>query len=366
MQVVVSKSLLQTIKDVLNSLSQSWAKMIDKLGLDDVNNWIHITDIKKDKKTGNMSVKYIIADPDNPNKGIPAETKVTVTHDKSKAKVELYIDGVLKESKTVNNDDDEIQKVQNEWILSLKKVYGENFQKVKSCKSLKFTVTRTPIKGSKDDSINLTSINANFELGEAIENMEEILASQEVLALMLTSDTPYMIEALCPECQGDTCNVQVRECPENLDCQSSFSEMLCELHVLENNVRTIRWNLAGLGYDKLIGILGDMQWRISTDIDGFADMYHSKYKSVPNLLLTTNEYASNIIPGDTPMTIEEAKSWIQSMLTDYMLILNTLYVNFDISEQAYFAEALRAYKGIQSQLDRMFTQTCTQGVPQCL
>lgn len=381
-QKIEAKGLLSTIKDILNKLSDGWMKMIDRLGLDKNDSAVKLTNVKENSSTGGKEIYFTVDD--GSNSGKPNEIKIVVqpqggNPDNADAdKWEVWSESsknnpMYKNAKQTGTLDKCIQ-ISDDWITVWKQAAGEALKKVKeeqqkskanSSTSLKFAISRTPIKGSNEDSIDLQAINANYELGAAIEHMERITCSQSFLDLLPSDGQVYEIEvSQSPE--GDLMpTIYEGFDKESFSTYDLMVELIKELWVMNANFKTISWNLKGRYSQSLLSWIEGMCWETDSELSFIASICHMIYGAVPNPVVLASEWTDEVIEpnADKCISYEDAYRCSHSMLDDYICILETVYVNYSDDIKQKLANMLFDMKANRDRLEKFENVDTGEAIP---
>ena len=346
MKIVISsekieaKSLISTIKDVLNKLSDGWMKLVDKLGLDKDGSPMQISDAKE-LDNGGYTVMFKIIDGDT-----TADASITLQPLNGKAenaeadKWEVFGEAsnnnaIFKNFKKFTGTREQCESKQADWVEVAKAALDKNI--IESPNSaVRFAASRVPIKGSKEDSIELVAINANYEICEALDHVNSVLSNDAVVDMLPSDGTPIQFDVAVAD---DTLNV----CPSPEPYTGDFNkyellqELIKELVVMEFNFKTIQWNVSGNGAEQIRNFVRSISWSIESDVDFVASISHIMYGIVTNPLSIASKTFELIQPNLESCKIcpEEAIRMISAMLYDYQYALENVYVGFsdDIIKQ---------------------------------
>lgn len=346
MKIVISsekieaKSLISTIKDVLNKLSDGWMKLVDKLGLDKDGSPMQISDAKE-LDNGGYTIMFKIIDGDS-----TADASITLQPLNGKAenaeadKWEVFGEAsnnnaIFKNFKKFTGTREQCESKQADWVEVAKAALDKNI--VESPNSaVRFAASRVPIKGSKEDSIELVAINANYEICEALDHVNSVLSNDAVVDMLPSDGTPIQFDVAVAD---DTLNVCPS--PEPYTCDFNkyelLQELIKELVVMEFNFKTIQWNVSGDGAEQIRNFVSSISWSIESDVDFVASISQIMYGVVTNPLSIASKTFELIQPNLESCKIcpEEAIRMISAMLYDYQYALENVYVGFsdDIIKQ---------------------------------
>lgn len=217
------------------------------------------------------------------------------------------------------------------------KLFGENLDEVKSTKRLNVTLQR--ICSNRGDTINLTSVSANYNASQALDDLTTIL-SEDAFADTIT-ETPTSFEIVD---EGDSFDVTPTDCSPQVDPCYMFTEIMSAAYKLFHNIQCIHWNAKGNNFHLLHNTLNDYYYTINYQIDNAAEWCVEFCGWAPHpssLISRADEWNSIVAAG---FTAEAGFDLIRTCIQDYVSTLELYYCNLDHDIQSVLDEWIRGWK----------------------
>lgn len=202
---------------------------------------------------------------------------------------------------------------------------------VKSTNSLK--VTLNTITSKTDVSINLTAINANYDIATAMQDLESVLDSEEFVSQLTEEPVSFEITD-----SGDSYDVQ------QIDCVDTFGTVIQLIQAamqLWANIRVIHWAAKGAQFFDLHDKCDELARRALSDVDIFGEYAVEVNQIAPN---PASQFCNSALLADQGgFTAEQGYTYMRDEIKRYVNILEALYVNFPHDMQSVIDEMIRVW-----------------------
>lgn len=186
--------------------------------------------------------------------------------------------------KLVDNYIDDELGASNEGEVNNNDAEGTEGQVDASCRICKVTLQRVT-SSTGVDSINLMKIQANYPIKLAMEDVEEVVDSDEFVN-SLQEDEPqsFEITQVPGEENPDELEYDVNEIGnDEVDTSMSYEELLKAAAKFSFDIQCIGWGAKGPDMDNLRSRLFNFKWAAESAIDLFANLMVSETHVVPHL-----------------------------------------------------------------------------------
>lgn len=131
------------------------------------------------------------------------------------------------------------------------------------------------IVAGTDVSVEVMSINANYDPVEVRNNLSDVIQHPEFVSAIPE-------EGACYEIQDNGDNFEVNEITTVAECEDQFVMMLRSAYTLMHTLQYIHWNSHGEQFDVIHSYSDNMSWMLRSQIDRIAEWMVMDCGSVPH------------------------------------------------------------------------------------
>ncbi len=318
MSTPIKAGMLTEVSNFIKNISDTLFKAIDKLvelGI--------VTDVQKNDE-GDVICHMVID-------GEPAEMITSNAEDKN------YSDVTIKPK---HGREVELKRIDNrkffDTVLSeVRKIYP-NADIVQSSKSLRVRLQK--IVSSSDINVNLTAIHANYDPTLALNDLDTVLNSNELLSEL--SEEPECFEIVD---NGDEYDIStVDEFSTSGACEAIIGAAM----KIWCNLSVIHWAAKGNNFTDLHSALDSFRYMLISEIDFFGELSIELNDRVvnPGIYTPADDIPPIMNDDGEGFTAEFGFELTSRMIEDYIRILDTYYVNFTHDVQSYLDEEIRMWR----------------------
>lgn len=198
--------------------------------------------------------------------------------------------------------------------------------------SRRLSVTLQRVRGSKEDTINLTAINANYNATEALDDLDAVLSDDDFVELITEKPASFDIVEV-----DDEYDVQPADA---VDTSKTFEIMLQSCVNTYHNLQTIHWGSKGNKFKELHSFIETLIWDTQSNVDTIAEWCVEYTGVVPNVLTYQYTPIATVQGFDFQTGIDIAKKLIE----DYISVLECYYVNVEHDVQSVMDDWIRNLK----------------------
>lgn len=191
--------------------------------------------------------------------------------------------------------------------------------KIESAKSLKVTLSR--VCAGTEDTINLTAINANYNITAALDDLNNVLDSEEFVDSLTEDEQSFEIVEVPESNEYDVNPI------DEVDVNSTYHELLGAAIRLYHDAQSIRWGAKGLQMHELYSVIDNKLWDYRYWIDMLAELVVEKTGQVPHISSYCN--SQDAIDTSAGFDVENGIRTFQHCLQEFVSILEGYYVNLD-------------------------------------
>ena len=212
----------------------------------------------------------------------------------------------------------------------------ENLMKSKVAESNHLNVTLVKVISNKDVSIKLTAINANYDIDEALNDLQSVVSDDMFVDSVTTEPTSYDITPT-----DDGYDV---ECVSTFNLSEALTNFMKAALSQYCNMVYLKWLAKGPEFSQLQNVAQDIIWRIDNDIRLYEELCYTNHMPILNPI--------DLLQGVTnqvdiyPMNFNTS-DWchaVQSTLLKYTTLLDAYYVNFSNDIQYQISDSLSYYR----------------------
>lgn len=263
-------------------------------------------------------------------KETPVMNKDDVFHIEVKAK---------KGGKTVKYRNIKVEDIESTISDAVKELFEEAVAKKGANSSKKLKVTLKRVCSSREESINLTAVQANYSACEALDDLTAVLSEDEFADTITATPTSYEIVD-----SGDSYDVNPIDCSPEIDSLAMFTSMLSAGYSLMYNIQCVHWNAKGNNFRELHETLDRYYYSMNYQIDKVAEWCVEFAGSAPHpttLCVPVCDWGSVITNG---FTLESGFDLIRNSICDYVSTLELYYCNLDHDIQSVVDEWIREWR----------------------
>lgn len=264
--IIQCGKLLSTVKKLLDKLSDAWFRLIDKLG----DYGLEVTKVE-DTKNGGKMIHITIGDEDGKIQADPVPDKDGVFQVKVfNSRGKIMDIGEVKESDIMSTVTE-----------ALKTAFGDNFtiddKNVKE--SVKIKVSLSRVCGSKEDTIELHSINGCGDVSQWQSVLDTVVNDDAFVSEIPSTPTSYDItcEPTCDEIE--VCEAKDAPTIENAIIDIYYDAIICMAN-MESYITSLRKDTQGEAKNILQSIYNTFDWNMCT----FKDIVFEINGFIPNRL----------------------------------------------------------------------------------
>lgn len=303
---------------VLKSISETLFKFIDKFS----NYGIEITK-KEEFENGGLKLwcKY-----NSINFGLKIEPA-------GEGKVNILIHHNGKDTKLENINESDVEKKAMEVLRKEVQINFDN--SVNSSKRLQVKLQR--ITSSDEISINLTAINANYDAGLAVSDLNTLLDNDEFVDSITDEPCCYEITD-----NGDEFDISTIDDILVTDLCTAIVGTAMKIWC---NMSVIHWAAIGKDFGDLHSTCDNFRWRLMQEIEFFGELSVELGGKVanPGLYTSTDDILPITNDDGAGFTADFGFELISRMIEQYLSVLETYYVNFSHDVQNWLDREIREW-----------------------
>lgn len=135
--------------------------------------------------------------------------------------------------------------------------------------SKKLNMSLIKIAGSKDIEVNLTSINANYNLLEAMNDVNNVVADDDFVEQLPENEEVFF------EVTSDEDDYDVNPC-EPFDCLESLQQMISITMQLMLDMRVLKMTAGGDNYEMILNVCDSVLYPLDTILMALADALYDE------------------------------------------------------------------------------------------
>ena len=190
------------------------------------------------------------------------------------------------------------------------------------------------VTSNNDVQVYLTSIMCNSDIPQTLALVDELVNNEDFIDSMSDGEQSY-------EIVDDGDDLDVNEI-EVVPVTNSFLELLKCASCVKQDLQYIHWNAKGDLFADLHGYLDNLIFRLSSNIDTWAELSVEYFGYVPH----PSSFACNESYLDAPEGFDSEQGFIQvkDLLETYIKCLDCLACNLDDDVQSLIDDEIRYYK----------------------
>lgn len=192
--------------------------------------------------------------------------------------------------------------------------------------SRKLNISLIKISGSEDIEINLTRINANYDLLEAIEDVGHIVSDDAFIEQLPEN------EEVCYEITSDDTEYDVNEC-ESFSCEESIQQMIAVTMQAIIDINMIRITASGTDYEMILNSCDTIHYQLVEIMNALSDTLYDM--EVPSLS-DFNFYSERMEYGRT-----DVSDLIVTKMKTFLECLDVVYDNCSKGVQSRLESCIR-------------------------
>lgn len=225
-------------------------------------------------------------------------------------------------------------------IKAVKKLFNEDMSQHDVDSSNRMTVTLKKVCASTGDTINLTSVTANYNATQVLDDLDAVVSDDSFVETLTEEPSSFEIVDT-----GDAFNVTPitdTVCIDNENVAHSCIELLRAAFALYQNAQFIHWNAKGINFELLHNYTNDLYYTINWQIDTMAEwcVEYCGYAMHPAKFISCD----NILENIDGFTAEVGLQYLRGAIDEYIAALELYYCNFDKDIQAVLDGWIRDWK----------------------
>lgn len=189
--------------------------------------------------------------------------------------------------------------------------------------SKKLQVSLKKVNCSTGTEIHLTAINANYNIIEAMTDLNAVLADDEFVDTLSEEDQSFEIVEVT---DADEYDVEPMDGQINTD--SSYEELLRAAVECKNDLQCVAWGAKGIDMESLKRAAGEYIWSIDCAIELFANLMIQYTGRVPHLSQLCSGYSSQVDMSEG-LEYSEGLQVIKNSIDNCIDVFEALYVNLE-------------------------------------
>jgi len=206
--------------------------------------------------------------------------------------------------------------------------------------SRELLVTLKRVVGSREDSIELVAINANYSIEAALDTLDEVLEDEEILDLIDEEPLSLAITDLDESDMFDVEQIESEEVTQDSSC--TINNILSAVSIFANNILMIHWNAKGDDFSTIHNLTDSWYWSARNDLDTIGELSVELCGSAPNPAMSLDDVA--LLQSNTEYTIDDVYVVVAAQMDSLITTLETYYVNFDHDVQSTLDNIIRYWK----------------------
>lgn len=319
----IQAGVVQDITNLLKSLSSTISDTLDKL----IGYGAEIEDVKKDGK--GFSLKGKIGNEDATIYWEPSEGKNGYFDVTQKSK-----SGNQKNLGTMSEAD---------FAKFLKKNIATSANSGR-----KLQVSLKKVVGSDCVDIRLTAINSNYEVNDAMVDLDRIVSDEAFISNLSEDPTSYEIFDA-----GDSYDITSID---KVDIFGTPQMMIGEAYTLLSNIKALFWNICGNDWDRGQSLMRECLYYVDSDIDMLMGLCIELGWAAPNPMEVATSFVSDLFLPEGSVSFDIAMQLLYSGVIKYISVLETFYINFSADAQNEVLTRIRTWKRTADQIKRYTEQ----------
>jgi hypothetical protein len=205
--------------------------------------------------------------------------------------------------------------------------------------SKKLAVTLQRVVSSKEESIELVAINANYGSKDMMRTLDVILANDELLDMITEEPVTLMVTD-----ELDSFDVEpiANEDAGIMNLCDNIHALMAAANTFVCNIIMLHWNAKGDKFSTIHNQTDSWRYQSGWDLDLFGELASELCGSAPNPGVCIN--TDMLIPSGMEFAEEEIYPAIFYQMDTYIRILEMYYVNFDHDIQSSLDNIIRYWR----------------------
>lgn len=320
----IEASVLSDIKSFFSKLSNAVVK-----GVNTLIDWgVKISDMEE---LEDGSSRYVMETPKG-NKIQITYVPVVNTQDTWNVTVKSVKGGKSQKYTSVKGSD-----IGEAIVKAVNKLFGEDMSAQDLEASRKITVTLQRVCAATGDTINLTSVSANYNPVRVLEDLDTIVSDDNFVGTLTEVPTSFEITDT-----GDEFDVAPLPVTADSSLLDTFTEIFKAGYRLHTNLQCIHWNAKGQGFHVLHQYTSDYYYSMNWQLDQLAEWFVEYCGHAPHpATLVSAEDAVDCTSG---YDMETGLQIAQNSINEYIAALELYYCNLDKDIQSIIDGWIRDWK----------------------
>ena len=209
--------------------------------------------------------------------------------------------------------------------------------------SKRLTCSLTKIVSSKETTVLLKAVNADYCATEALSDLNHVLDNMEFINSIPEGDSSYELTATDTDLEIVPANADETDLAMCDVLRDSFQNIRSRMYLACTGLQYIHWNAKGSEFERLHNITGNAAYKIQSYLDELAELEVEFCGNVihPYYIISSMTTPEELSQLPLDFNITQGLSFAKSLINDVASELALYYCNFNSDVQSRFDDWIR-------------------------